>query len=313
MVAFETFWRRLQEQLSVLPEKDGYHYGEVEKWSCDKGRLGKSFVSLYKGGDVIYAQTESTDSIRNIASSEFAKVYEVWRGYRSGEVPRSYIVNELGVQNSSWIIPMLKQHEPLMSECPVKKDDILKSLEACTWLSHEPSRKLAPIGVITKAFQHIGVTPFIFGGAAVEWHLSGHHEASDIDLRCNYPLLLRDQLQEIGFELESFDHLSHPLLPLDIHLAIDEASVADERTTVVDIAGYKVHIITVFQAILDYLHKFIEGPSNLEPVFVGDLLEKYSSTIDINLLLERAKDYGSEHFHALRAIIAYSLNRIIPP
>lgn len=313
MVPFDTFWSRLQAQLSILPEKDGYHYGEVEKWSHDKEFFGERFAFLYKGGHVIYAQTASTDKIRSIASAEFEKVYKVWEEYRSGTIPRSHIVGELGVQNSSWIIPLLKKYEPLMRESKIRVSEVLEQLETCAKLPDAPSRKLAPIGVLTKALQPEGIIPIVYGGAAVEWYLSGSHEAGDMDILCTNPYLFKERLIEIGFTLDDFEHLSHPLVPLDIHLRLDEEAVIDETTTLNTIGGYPVHMITVFQAILDYLHKFIEGPSNLEPVFVGDLLEKYSSEIDLDALLDRAGNYGKEHFHSLRTIIAFSLHKIVPP
>lgn len=200
-----------------------------------------------------------------------------------------------------------------MGNSKLSVKDMLDELRACARLPDEPSRKLAPIGVLTKALQPEGIIPIVYGGAAVEWYLSGHHEASDIDLYCTRPDLFKERLIELGFVSESFEHFSHPLFPLDIHLILDEEEVIDERHRINMIGGYPVHMISVSQTVLDYLHKFIEGPSNLEAVFVGDLLEKYSSEIDIEKLLEHARAYGKEHFHSLRVIIAFSLREIVGP
>lgn len=200
-----------------------------------------------------------------------------------------------------------------MTESKVRVKDVLKELEACARLPDEPSRKLAPIGVLTKALQPEGIIPIIYGGAAVEWYLCGSHEASDIDLYCTRPDLFKERLIELGFVSESSEHFSHSLLPIDIHLILDEEAVIDERHRVNMIGGYPVHMITVCEAVFSYLHKFIEGPTNLEPVFVADLLEKYSSDINLDELLERAKKIGEGHYHALRAIIAFAQGKILPP
>ena len=42
------------------------------------------------------------------------KVYDFWEDYRRGRVKRSHIVRHLGVQNGSWIIPILRHFEHLM-------------------------------------------------------------------------------------------------------------------------------------------------------------------------------------------------------
>ena len=114
MIPFQTFWWRLKIELGKLPTKDGVHYGKARKWSQHTGDLGGDFVFLFRGGNVIECGTTSTSNVRSVSSAEFEKVYSVWEGYRSGEIPRSHIVHDLGVQNASWIIPLLKNYEELM-------------------------------------------------------------------------------------------------------------------------------------------------------------------------------------------------------
>ena len=111
---FLTFWTRLQNELESLQETKGYHCGKAKKWSQDKDYFGEEFKFLFKGGSVIYCQTGTTDKLRSVSRVEFEKVYAVWKKYCSGEVPRSHITQDLGVQNSSWIIPLLKKYEHLM-------------------------------------------------------------------------------------------------------------------------------------------------------------------------------------------------------
>src|SRR5438552_11910438 len=104
MVPFITFWSRLKGELLKLPQHKGIHIGKTQKWSQYRDFFGEKFVFLYKGGNVIECGTTTTNSVRSVSSSEFEKVYRVWEGYRSGEVTRTHIVHELGVQNASWII-----------------------------------------------------------------------------------------------------------------------------------------------------------------------------------------------------------------
>ena len=87
--------------------------GKVQKWSQYRDFFGEEFVFLYKGGNVIEPGTTS-NSGRSVSSAEFKKVYNVWERYRSGEIPRTHIVRDLGVQNASWIIPILRKYEYLM-------------------------------------------------------------------------------------------------------------------------------------------------------------------------------------------------------
>lgn len=114
MVPFQTFWARFKAELNQLPIHQGAHYGSVRKWSQYRGDLGEEFVFFFTGGDVVNCGTASTANVRSVSSVEFKKVYSVWEGYRSGEIPRTHIMQDLGVQNASWIIPLLKRYEYLM-------------------------------------------------------------------------------------------------------------------------------------------------------------------------------------------------------
>jgi len=113
-VSLAVFWERIQGELANLPETNGYHFGKARKWSQDKDYFGEEFSFLFKGGSVVYCQTATTSKLRAVSCVEFEKVYSVWEGYRRGEIPRSRITEALGVQNSSWVIPLLKEYEHLM-------------------------------------------------------------------------------------------------------------------------------------------------------------------------------------------------------
>lgn len=115
MAPFHTFWFRLKEELRKLPSKGGIHFGKVRKWSQKRGYFEGEFVFLYRRGNIIECKTATTDNWRYISQAEVKKVFEVWGGYCSGAVLRTHIVNELGVENASWIIPLLKQYENLMA------------------------------------------------------------------------------------------------------------------------------------------------------------------------------------------------------
>jgi hypothetical protein len=113
-VSFATFWTRLTTELRKLPSA-GQHTRTVEKWSQHRGILGGTFSLTYKGGNVLECTTATTGKRRSIGRSEFEKVCVVWPDYIADRMGRSGIVNEMGVQNSSWIIPILHEYERLMS------------------------------------------------------------------------------------------------------------------------------------------------------------------------------------------------------
>lgn len=116
MVSFDTFWARLKGELNALPLEQDCHFGTARKWSEHSGDLGGDFVFFYKGGNIVYCGTSTTNKVRPVNSAEFEKVYAVWEGYKRGEVPRSHIMHDLGVQNASWIIPLLKKYDRLTQE-----------------------------------------------------------------------------------------------------------------------------------------------------------------------------------------------------
>ena len=118
MVAFEKFWERLKSQLARLPApRPGAHFRTIRKWSQYREYFDGEFALIYHGGNVITCETSTTDNVRTgISTAEFRKVYEAWPDYRARRVGRSYIVHDLGVQNASWIIPILREYEPLMTD-----------------------------------------------------------------------------------------------------------------------------------------------------------------------------------------------------
>jgi hypothetical protein len=113
MVPFQTFWKRLKEELAKLPKQNGFYVGNVQKWSQYRDAFGQDFVFLYTGGNVLKCGT-TANTVRSVSAAEFRKVYGVWKAYTSGAISRTHIVHDLGVQNASWIIPILKHYEDLM-------------------------------------------------------------------------------------------------------------------------------------------------------------------------------------------------------
>src|SRR6267378_6598892 len=107
-VAFERFWQRLKDAFEQAPGPEpGVHVVGVRKWSQHSGDLPGEFVVLYRGGDTVMCDTASTDGIRQISAAEFRRVYEIWEDYRADRKGRSFIAHDLGVQNTTWIIPIL--------------------------------------------------------------------------------------------------------------------------------------------------------------------------------------------------------------
>jgi hypothetical protein len=117
LVAFDRFWERLKKELSRLPGPDpSAHVARIRKWSRHQEYFGGDFTLLYRGGSIISCNTATTDGgRRQISVSEIRQVYEVWPDYRAGRVRRNHIVHDLGVHNTSWIIPILREYERLMS------------------------------------------------------------------------------------------------------------------------------------------------------------------------------------------------------
>ncbi len=114
-IAFADFWRRLKTEMGKAPEpKQGIHVLTVRKWSQHSGEMPGEFTVIFRGGDTLECDTASTDGWRQISSAEIRKVYEVWRDYREGRKGRAYIAHDLGVQNTTWIIPLLRRFEDLM-------------------------------------------------------------------------------------------------------------------------------------------------------------------------------------------------------
>lgn len=114
-VSFGEFWSRLKDEFGKAPgPEDGVHVLSFRKWTQDKGYLPTPpFTAIWKGGDVIYCDTEKTDNWRTVPATEFRKVYEAWEDYRAERKGRSFIAHDLGVQNSTWIIPILYHFEHL--------------------------------------------------------------------------------------------------------------------------------------------------------------------------------------------------------
>jgi len=117
MVKISEFWARLKAEFSKAPgPKPEVHVLTIRKWSQFSGPMQGTFTVVYRGGDTVWCDTASTGKWRTgISSAEFRKVYGAWEDYRAGRKGRSYIVHDLGVQNATWIIPILKHHEHLMS------------------------------------------------------------------------------------------------------------------------------------------------------------------------------------------------------
>jgi len=114
-LSFDVFWPRLKEELAQFPgPQPGVHLLTVRKWSQHSGEMPGSFTLVYRGGDTFECDTASTEGVRTVSSAEVRKVYEVWSDYRAGRRGRSFITNDLGVQNTTWIIPLLRRFEGLM-------------------------------------------------------------------------------------------------------------------------------------------------------------------------------------------------------
>jgi hypothetical protein len=114
-IPFEEFWARVKKALAEVPgPEQGVNVLTVRKWSQHSGDMVGEFTIIYRGGDTFACDTASTQGWRQISSAEVRKVYDVWRDYRTGRKGRAFIAHDLGVQNTTWIIPLLRRFEDLM-------------------------------------------------------------------------------------------------------------------------------------------------------------------------------------------------------
>ncbi len=92
--------------------------GEARWWhSTDSGSVSRMSWRSFRARNPMctFGRFESGVSTRGgMTPAEFRKVYETWDDYRNRRVGRSHIVHDLGVQNATWIIPILREYEGLM-------------------------------------------------------------------------------------------------------------------------------------------------------------------------------------------------------
>lgn len=197
---------------------------------------------------------------------------------------------------------------------PATIHDLRRALIGCRRLRNNTERKLVPVGLITSFLEPEKVVPAVYGGLAVEYHLSGSHDANDIDIFCTNPDRLADVLCQAGFKRE-YEFFSHPAVPVPIQVRMDEEADIRENYVKIFVRGYPVWTLTVEETILNYVHKFVETDDpGLEVVFAADLIEEYSTKLDLAALLHAAKSkFDREHFQILRALIALRACQIWPP
>lgn len=116
MVPFDMFWQRLKDECATWERLEGASRAKaIRKWSAaKKDDMDGQFVAVWSGGDTLLCNTEDTNSPRTVSRAEFEKVYNVWQDYTGRVKSRDFIAHDLGVQNATWIIPILHRHEHLM-------------------------------------------------------------------------------------------------------------------------------------------------------------------------------------------------------
>ena len=93
--AFDEAWRHVRR---IAPGQ------LIPKWSW-LGRATGSFVVASTDAESVIVKSEGIDGERRVSRTDFANVFEVWEGYRSGVVPRQRI-NDI-TRNSTYVLAIL--------------------------------------------------------------------------------------------------------------------------------------------------------------------------------------------------------------
>lgn len=98
---FEELWQRLQREL-----RSGT---VVSNWTAYQGDLGDSFTVVAVRDDRVAVESPGAKNIQMVPRRHFEAVYEVWRGYLAGRIPR-YALRDL-TRFSKYIISIIHHLE----------------------------------------------------------------------------------------------------------------------------------------------------------------------------------------------------------
>lgn len=98
---FESTWTDLQRRLPVRER--------IQNWSADKGYTGGRFRITDVEPSSVTIEADGTSIPRQVAKSEFRKIFAEWPAYQVGTARRSALRDES--MNTSYILSILHWQE----------------------------------------------------------------------------------------------------------------------------------------------------------------------------------------------------------
>src|SRR5437660_12292516 len=111
--------------------------------------------------------------------------------------------------------------------------ELKKQLQACSKEKDITLSKLLPIGLLSSFLAKEKVRLIVYGGAAIEYYLSGGHSANDVDIKCSNMKRVTEVLCNAGFT-RSGEVFWHTNLRAPIQLCDDDG----DRRTSISVKGY---------------------------------------------------------------------------
>ena len=98
---FEDTWADIQRRLPVREH--------IQNWSADKGYTGGRFRITDIEPSSVTIEVDGTSIPRQVAKSEFQKIFADWPGYRVGTIRRSTLRDKS--KNITYFLSILHWHE----------------------------------------------------------------------------------------------------------------------------------------------------------------------------------------------------------
>ena len=98
---FEDLWADIQRRLPVRER--------IQNWSADKGYTGERFQIKDVEPSSVTIEADGTSIPRQVAKSEFRKIFADWPAYRVGTIRRSALRDKS--KNTTYILSLLHWRE----------------------------------------------------------------------------------------------------------------------------------------------------------------------------------------------------------
>ena len=150
-------------------------------------------------------------------------------------------------------------------------------------------RRLAFIGLLTKALREHQVVPIIVGGNALEFYTFGGYSTQDIDIVCSNPEKVDLILSQQGFRKEG-RHWLHEDLLLAIEIPATQLSGSMERLERVELENLEVMLISKEDLLIDRLNACVHWKSPEDCRWALELLFLYETAVDWEYLTTQAAE-----------------------